>query len=1135
MWSKIIQSWFDSIVESDASGTVRDSVSIKPEGEYNINILENFVTLIRYVGGKYEYINLIFPKYSDLERFRLVKQVRKLFKSDVKRICTDEFAICFSDFLADAEFDVRQMTVGDLKCTDTKVGERLKHMGMCLGLVYEQVGKDPNMFLKLFGIDIAHDLVSLQRKPEAQEPRSIRKPLGSVDIMDFVSEDPADKYEFGNYAGNVDFPSVDGRAIAGVLLDSDSVLSVLECGVVKNFYSNVASSSNINALLDDFLKSGASLAQADRSKRFSVCIDSDFDMSEIIRNFLNLKTEESDHPSVRLVHWLCRLAVDILLSGNFSPCVVNFGYEYRVVWQPYCINPDVKKAVLDVENEGISGLVTFRHGDKLYAPANEPRFFLSAFITFVLSTVAVRTCENSVFKNVFTFKPYCSESDKGDLDAMYRFAGAIRIFEYMTRYRLVLKADIDASFGIFYLNVFVDIDGRLVRLDERAKNKSDKLYNYAKEVGKVVKTLVCSCGLCGMMFDIDNIDSFSSISDSLSLYNISVDWGDKFNGVEIMKLPTLVIDAKQNVGKSVKIKLEDLLSFNWKISLGNEMLSEREFEKLLTRAGSLINYHGKKVYISNSLLGTFHKMKSRRLSSASSLLHAALGIKFSDCDVSIAERARDLIDKLRTVDDCSVPEAVTATLRDYQKRGYSWMYHNYRLGFGSIIADDMGLGKTLQVISLIQRLKDDGALDERKVVVVVPTGLIFNWTNELRRFAPELTCFVYHGQKRSLEAFNHDILLTSYGVVRNSISELASLKWTLAVIDEAQNIKNPKTAQTLAVNELDARVRIAMSGTPVENRLMEYWSIMNFANPGYFGNMSSFRKRYAMPIEEFADKVALNNFSTISAPFVMRRLKTDKDIIDDLPDKIEQNTFISLTPEQAALYEKTVTEGMKAVEAVRPNGDQKLIFKKGALVLQMITALKKVCNHPAHFLGSDNLDAALSGKTSMLVDLVESIVESGEKVLIFTQFTDMGEILCKMLRKKLKRKPLFLHGGLTVGKRQKMVDAFQTDARSQVFILSLRAAGVGLNLTAATHVIHFDLWWNPAVEQQATDRAYRIGQHKNVIVKRFITKDTFEEKIDAIIQSKRNLAEMTVTSGEKWIGNLSDEELHEVFDMSRSF
>lgn len=593
--------------------------------------------------------------------------------------------------------------------------------------------------------------------------------------------------------------------------------------------------------------------------------------------------------------------------------------------------------------------------------------------------------------------------------------------------------------------------------------------------------------------------------------------------------PSVSLSTKQSDGKSF-LRLDQLLQFDWKVAVGDDLISPEEFRGLLGRAEGLIRFKQQYIYVTADDLKRIEKaFASRNEMTPARMLQVALSGEYKSAKVSISPEVKELIRKWTTQQEIEVPKEIHATLRPYQKRGYEWMYQNMRLGFGSILADDMGLGKTLQVITLLQKLKDDGLLERQRAIVVAPTGLLANWQAELQRFAPTLSVFVYHGQRRNLKEFDADILLTSYGLVRSDIDQLKKLKWTVSVIDEAQNIKNSGTAQSKAVCSLKADTHIAMSGTPVENRLSEYWSIMDFANKGYLGTIKSFNEDYARPIQQEGDTACAERFRRITAPMMMRRLKTDKNIINDLPEKIEQDEFAMLTPQQAAIYKQVLDESMKVIEGMDED-DGTQLFKRQGLILQMMLALKQICNHPAQYLKNGETDPVLSGKTEMLLDLVSSIDDAGEKAIIFTQFKEMGDMLVKFITDATGVEPMFLHGGCTIKQRKEMVDRFQNARADKFFILSLKAAGTGLNLTAATHVIHYDLWWNPAVEAQATDRAYRIGQHQNVMVHRFITKNTFEERINDMINSKRQLADMTVSSGESWIGRLSNKELREIFE-----
>jgi len=579
------------------------------------------------------------------------------------------------------------------------------------------------------------------------------------------------------------------------------------------------------------------------------------------------------------------------------------------------------------------------------------------------------------------------------------------------------------------------------------------------------------------------------------------------------------------------VRLDELLAFDWQVALGDTLISPEEFKKLMKNAGGLFRFKERYIYVSDEEMEKLHKLlNSDKELTPFELLQTALAEEYEGERVSLTDEVRDLIRELTSNEDIPLPAGLNATLRPYQHRGFSWMYRNSRIGFGSIIADDMGLGKTLQVISILLKLKEEEALNQKhRALVVVPTGLLTNWEAEIEKFAPSISTHIFHGGARDIKQFESDVMLTTYGVLRSDHELLRKQKWQVMVIDEAQNIKNHDTAQSKAIKSIPSNIRIAMSGTPVENRLSEFWSIMEFANKGYLGNAKTFKSNFADPIQVFNDESAVSRFRKITSPFMMRRMKSDKTIISDLPDKVEQNQYALLTKQQAALYEKTMQAAMAEIEGIA-GADGQSLFKRQGLVLQMILALKQICNHPTNFLKNGNYDSLLSGKVELLFELLDSIVEAGEKVLIFTQFREMGELIERFIIERFGERPMFYHGGCSVPERQQMVERFQHNRADKIFLLSLKAAGTGLNLTAASHVIHYDLWWNPPVENQATDRAYRIGQKKNVMVHRMITKNTFEEKIDDMIQKKKHLADMTVATGENWIGKLSNKELREIFE-----
>ena len=575
------------------------------------------------------------------------------------------------------------------------------------------------------------------------------------------------------------------------------------------------------------------------------------------------------------------------------------------------------------------------------------------------------------------------------------------------------------------------------------------------------------------------------------------------------------------------LNLDQLLQFNWQVALGDQRVQVSEFYELLQGAEGLVKMLDQYVMLDDTKLQQLLKKLGNLPESLSrfDLLKAGLSGELDGAKVDLGDSAKQLFEQIMKGEPTPLPTSLKAELRPYQQRGYEWMVQNSRIGFGSLLADDMGLGKTLQVITLLLHQKENGLLDKQKALVVAPTSLLTNWRKEIERFAPGLRVQVYHGSKRQLEYNDHDIILTSYGLVRTDSSTLGKPVWQTLVIDEAQNIKNPGSQQTKAIKKLKTDSRIGMSGTPVENRLREYWSVFDFTNKGYLGTQKKFQEEIATPIEKDRDQSCLDQFRKITSPFILRRLKTDKSIISDLPDKVESNRFCNLSKQQASLYQSTVNTIMEDLMS-----SEEGIERKG-IIFKLLNALKQICNAPAQFLNHDQVNVEESGKLSLFMELMQEAMEADEKVLVFTQYTTMGELLVNTLQRVMNLEVPFLHGGLSRKKRDEMVEGFQNNGQNRVMILSLKAGGTGLNLTAASQVIHYDLWWNPAVEAQATDRAYRIGQKRNVQVHRLITENTFEEKIDTMIQAKKELASLTVASGEQWITELSDQEIQELVSL----
>ena len=478
---------------------------------------------------------------------------------------------------------------------------------------------------------------------------------------------------------------------------------------------------------------------------------------------------------------------------------------------------------------------------------------------------------------------------------------------------------------------------------------------------------------------------------------------------------------------------------------------------------------------------------------------------------------KKLVDETKVYD---IPDDLTGELRPYQKMGYSWLVQNIKYNFGCILADDMGLGKTIQVLTTILHFKEQNPYDNEPSLIIVPPTLLSNWENEIKKFTPTLSYYIYHGSNRTFPLEEYDIILTSYGVIRLDLDMFSDKKWFICVIDEAQNIKNPNTQQTKAIKKVPAINKIALTGTPIENKLTDYWSIFDFVNKGYLSSLDNFKANYVFRIERLEEESTLEKFKTITKPFVLRRLKTDDNIKDELPDKIVNDIYCSMTKKQILLYNAIM-------EGIFEDLEGKTGIERRGIILNIITGLKQACNHPAQYLRSDNPKINESGKMELLITLLENILYADEKVIIFTQYAKMGEIIQKLVSKKLKTDVLFLHGSLTQEKRTEVISTFQEDENHKILVATLKTGGVGLNLTAAQNVIHYDLWWNPAIENQATDRVHRIGQEKDVMVYRFITKGTLEEVIDEMSKNKLNLAEKAISNDETFITEMSDDELKE--------
>ncbi len=607
-------------------------------------------------------------------------------------------------------------------------------------------------------------------------------------------------------------------------------------------------------------------------------------------------------------------------------------------------------------------------------------------------------------------------------------------------------------------------------------------------------------------------------------------------------VPALALEAEltplAHEGPATGALAEERVAVTWSVTLNGTPLTEEEAAQLERAGTPLVPLRGQ--WQTLDLKRVREALRARQRTDTVPVRQAvrlALGAEPGAGGLEIARvRGRGWLDPLLDglaggmsgMESLPVPAGFRGVLRPYQLRGFRWLVFLRAWGFGACLADDMGLGKTVQALAFLLHEKARG--ERRPVLLAGPMTVLGNWLSEARRFAPELRLLLHHGPGRAQgealarAAAGADVVVTSYALLHRDYAALRRVGWSGIVLDEAQNIKNPDTRQARAARALQADYRIALTGTPMENHVGELWSVMDFLNPGLLGRRSVFRETFFRPIQSGTDPGARARLRRVTAPFILRRLKTDRRVIADLPAKIEAKVFCPLTREQAGLYEEVLESFRRDAEASEG------VARRG-LILAVLTRLKQVCNHPAHFLGQSENLARRSGKLERLVERLEEVFARGECALVFTQYAVMGKLLARHLCRTFARDTPFLHGGLTRPERDRLVRAFQNGTQPQAFVLSLKAGGTGLNLTRASHVFHFDRWWNPAVENQATDRAFRIGQTREVMVHTLLCNGTLEERIDALIAGKTGLADEVVASGEAFLTELSDDALREVLKL----
>lgn len=1048
---------------------------------------------------------------------------------------------------------------GSCSCPDSAVP--CKHMAATLYIIANEIDKNPFLVFGLHDFDLFKGLEGIGYTASGERDVFIPSLSDITENFSFSEnnftwqEDIFDKLDFSTLP--------DCREQLMTLLSDHTVF--FPEGDFKKILGNAYKSLN-----KTFLKKQKEEAPddtdivAENAEEIEIILDKELD-------FLNCNLRDGRGKSVaeytslnKLIEWLetiplgrldrtsvalrglvltNALAAKLAINSALIPQLLRVGTKhYKVRWLPAMMNESVQIITENVSQLVPPDLLFFKLNKDIKQSNPEEQFtsLLSLFLTHYMNesfNADAKVSNTEVGRMFFN----------GDLEHFGTFENrehpkAIQLWLnkfYISERDYVPVLHVEDSEEIF--EVSVAVNDKTKPLDAPiplAKIFSQKKYNHMRleilrslsmlsDYFPGINDILASKGTLNLEFDSEEFTTvLFKILPVIQLFGIQILLPKALRKMMRPKVSlSMGVSESGNVGGTSVVNLEEMLNFQWKIAIGDNQVSFGDFLKMVKKYKGIVKINDAYVYFEkDEIFKLLTQLENPPDLTNNDLLQIALTEDYDGARVELSNQLKGLMNNLLDGDAVTEPIGLKATLRPYQKSGFEWLYKNTRLGFGSIIADDMGLGKTLQVITMLLKLKEDGELEKSKALVIVPTTLLTNWGKEIAKFAPSLKAHIYHGSNRNLAPLKDaDILITTYGVARSD-AKLTKEKWLCTIIDEAQAIKNPGTAQTKAIKKIKSPVKIAMSGTPVENRLSEYWSIMDFTNKGYLGSLKSFKTNYAKPIEVERDQEKLERFKQITEPFILRRLKSDRSIIKDLPDKIEKDQYCTLTKEQAALYQNVVDTTMENIN--KSDG----IARKG-LVLKLITALKQVCNHPAHFLKKGAVEPAFSGKAMLLMDLMTDILEQNQKTLIFTQYQEMGRHLQTMLEAKFGLEAQFLHGGVSREKRDAMVDDFQDNRATKVLILSLKAGGTGLNLTAASNVIHYDLWWNPAVEAQATDRAYRIGQKNNVMVHRFITQGTFEEKINELLMAKKELANLTVSTGEKWIGEYSDGELRDLVSL----
>jgi len=1045
------------------------------------------------------------------------------------------------DFLHKNEIDLFHGFDMQCTCPDFYGDYACKHIAGLYFILVNEIDKNPFLLFALRGLDLIQHY-NIQKDLEIPYPikAAYREKENTLDRIEDKDSDftllqlPNQKnFILSILEPNPQFAPIDYREVLEEFYKKTSKELPLIVSAVHNeditIIQRVLQEADISIkLLKDITKSNFQITSnlfrlKDVVKAFEPYIEMKTKSSvtitpiQLFRLFISFEDDNGSN-MYRYLFYLYRVAYILIQNSAFIPSVYEEKDFFKIFYKPIFSLEVIKEQLKHLSNIA-PNLATFEK--KELTQPSQTQLLLSVVLSDIVPhfNFMHKKLKNnpplisSTFFGAKNYKVTCFE-EKNLAQSINNYFAVFEIIQSEYRYKLFIKKENESN-NKYTLSF---------QVEEQKSQTNYSLRDAIKHFNKMhilrfISFLQAFLPQIALLLQKEQILLSEEILEEFLLRtatiisNLGVDVILPKELKNLLK-PKLSLKVKNSGSKSLQsfFTLDGMLEYDWQIAIGDTFVSVSEFEKLLANAGELIAFKDNFVVISAEEAKTLFAQINRKTKlNKFDILQAKLSGE-AEFDIDLENFFEEIL-RVRTI---TPPESLQANLREYQQRGFEWNINNLLNGFGTILADDMGLGKTIQAITTLLYLKENGYIKKR-IVVVVPTSLLSNWEKEIEKFTPTLSYFSYYGTKRTIQ--ESDILLTSYDIARRDSEILKKVGIDCLIIDEAQKIKNSDTTIAKTLKSFKAKYKIALSGTPVENNLSELWSLFDFTLPKYLKSLKEFTKNYAQDIEINKDRDKIKKLKQITAPFMLRRLKTDKSIINDLPDKIVVDEYATMTKEQASLYKSVVNESMKQLD----EGDAK------GLIFKLIISLKQICNHPRNFDKKSPPKKELSGKSELLLTLLDTILQKDEKVLIFTQYVEMGNILTKLIQEELYTEPLYLKGDMSKKRREETVEKFQNDNRYKIFILSLKAGGTGLNLTSANHVIHYDLWFNPAVENQATDRAYRIGQTKKVTVHRFITKNSFEEKIDKMIQAKKELSDLSVNIGESWLKDMDIEEIKNVF------